>query len=224
MKKFKRLTLAEQAYEELQSQIVSGRLPAGHRLFPDKLADEMEISQTPLKEAMALLERDGLIEGTSRRASSVRSFTREDIGEIYEARILLELNAVASGARRIDAAFIDRLQRLHEEQMRHADRHSPEHLGEAICCDRELHEAIVSLTGNSLLMAWHRNILRQTQTIRNHSIVTYDAARSRLDHGLVIDALRRQDLKAAQRLLRAHLIGSRDGLLSRWKGDRAVSP
>jgi DNA-binding GntR family transcriptional regulator len=216
--------LAEQASEELQSQIVSGRLPAGHRLLADELADELEISQTPVKEAMALLERDGLIEGTSRRASSVRSYTRQDIVEIYEARVMLELNALESGAGRIDAHFLDTVQQLHEAQMRHADRQTAEDLAEAIGFDREFHESFVGLTGNRLLMGWHRNILRQTQTIRNHSIATYDAKRSRLDHGLVIEALRQRDIAGAQRLLRVHLISSRDGLLSRWQGDHAASP
>src|ERR1700685_1842046 len=125
-------TLAEQAYEELQGQILSGRRPPGQRLLPDRLADELAISMTPVKEALALLERDGLIEGQSRRASAVRRFTREDIVQIYEARLLFELNALAEGrkARRITAEFLARLERAHEAQKRHATQKTREDLAE----------------------------------------------------------------------------------------------
>src|ERR1700690_2732467 len=104
-----RATLAEQAYAELQDQIVSGRLPAGRRLFADRIAGELAISQTPVKEALALLERDGLVQGTTRKASAVRRFSREDIVEIYEARLLLETNAIAVGrkAKRITTTFLE---------------------------------------------------------------------------------------------------------------------
>jgi DNA-binding transcriptional regulator YhcF (GntR family) len=92
-----RSTLAEQAYEALQDRIVSGVLPAGHRLRAEELADSLAISQTPVKEALALLERDGLVEGASRRGSVVRRFSLADVEEIYAARMLLELNAAETG-------------------------------------------------------------------------------------------------------------------------------
>src|SRR5689334_6450740 len=95
LQKARRQTLAEQAYEELQSQIMSGALPAGQRLLPEELAERLAISQTPVKEALAALERDGLVEGVSRRASNVRRFSAEDVEEIHQARILIELDAIA---------------------------------------------------------------------------------------------------------------------------------
>src|SRR4051794_25879876 len=124
MVKLSRATLAEQAYEELRSRIVSGRLPAGRRLRADHIADELAISQTPVKEALALLVRDGLVEGDARRASTVRRFAPGDIVEIYEARSLLELHALRVGrdSGRISAVFVGALRDLHEAQMRHAER------------------------------------------------------------------------------------------------------
>ena len=82
MATLRRSTLAELAYEELQEQIVSGRLPAGRRLLADEIADSLAISQTPVKEALARLEREGLVEGESRRGSAVRRFTLGDIEEM----------------------------------------------------------------------------------------------------------------------------------------------
>jgi len=214
-------TLAEQAYEELQSQILSGSRPAGQRLLPDRLADELAISMTPVKEALALLERDGLIEGQSRRASAVRRFTREDIAQIYEARLLFELNALTEGrkAERITSEFLVRLESVHEAQKRHAIRKTREDLAEALRYDRQFHECIVELTDNNLMIGWHRTILLQTQTIRTHSLETYNTPRSWQDHGAVLQALKRRHFADAARILKVHINGSRDQLTSRRQED-----
>ena len=216
--------MAEQAYDELQDQIVSGRLPAGRRLFADRIADELVISQTPVKEALALLVRDGLVQGSTRRASAVRRFSPEDIIEIYEARLLLELNAISVGrkSKRITPTFLEELRRTHESQKLHAIRAMNRNAGdlaEALRFDREFHECIVRLTRNSLMIAWHRTILRQTQTIRTHTLETYNTPRSWQDHGLILDALTAGDFAEARRVLRDHLEGSRDQLASRKQED-----
>jgi DNA-binding GntR family transcriptional regulator len=224
MAKLSRATLAERAYEELQSQILSGRRPAGQRLFADRLADELAISQTPVKEALAQLERDGLVEGESRRASAVRRFTRDDIMQIYEARLLFEMYALAEGrkSRRITLEFLERLERAHEAQKRHAQRRTSEDLAEALRHDRQFHECIVELTGNYLMIGLHRTILLQTQTIRTHSLETYNTPRSWQDHGAVLEALKRGYVAEAQRVLRLHINGSRDQLASRRQEDLPV--
>jgi DNA-binding GntR family transcriptional regulator len=216
MSRIPRPTLATKAYIELQSQIVSGRLPAGTRLLAEELAERLDFSPTPIKEAMALLERDGLIEGDARRATAVRRYTHDDIVEIYEARLLLELNAVLVGhrARRITPSFLADLRRAHEAQMHFADQQTRAGLAEAIRCDREFHEIILGLARNKLMQGWHRTILRQTQTIRTHSLESYDIVVTRRDHSAIIDALRSGSPSSAARLLRAHLTGSRDVLTS----------
>lgn len=113
-----RPTLARQPYSEIHKKILTGELPGGHRLLAEELANEFSISQTPVKEALALLERDGLVVGQERRGALVREFSAMDIHQIYEARILLELNALAIGFRegRIDAAFLARMDESFELQ------------------------------------------------------------------------------------------------------------
>ena len=214
-------TLAQQAYEELKARIVSGRLPPGQRLLAEELAGQLSISQTPVKEALAELERDGLVAGASRRASVVRRFIAADIAEIYEARILIEVHAadVAARARRVTAAVLAGLQATYGAQIAHAERRTAADLAEAIRLDREFHEAIVALGGNNLLASWHRLILRQTQTIRSYSLERYDVARMRVEHAAIIAALRGGSATAAVRALRAHLTASRDEMLSRAPED-----
>jgi DNA-binding GntR family transcriptional regulator len=222
----RRSTLADQAYEELQEQIVSGRLSAGQRLLADELADELAISQTPVKEALARLEHEGLIEGAARRGSVVRRFTLADIEEIYDARLLLELHAVDAGFAdgRVDAAFAGELQAIFASHMREIEKQTEEGLAEAIRLDRAFHERLVSIGGNRLVANWHRIVLRQTQTIRNYSLARYAVERTRREHGAIVEAARRGDGAATHDALRLHLIASRDEFLSRPAEDLPIRP
>lgn len=226
MQSVRRPTLAQQAYEELRAQIVSGHLPAGQRLLPEELAAQLAISQTPVKEALALLERDGLVVGTARRASTVRRFSVRDIIEIYDARVLIETNAVTVGlrTRRVTEEFLARLDTNFARHMRHAGQRTGEGLAEAIRLDREFHEALVSLAASRLLTGWHRVILQQTQTLKCYSLQSYRVEETRTEHAAIIAALRDLRLGAALRALRMHLLASRDEMLSRAPEDLPRSP
>lgn len=217
MSALKRATLAEQAYEELRSQIVSGRLRGGERLLADDLADKLAISQTPVKEALAQLERDGLVEGMARRASVVRRFTPADIVEIFEARMLVELHATASGfaAGRATPAFAARLRALFEAHVGEVRKRNGGALAEAIRLDREFHEALVQIGANETIAGWHRIVQRQTQTIRNFTLKSYTLERTESEHAAIVEAVERGDADGAVEALRSHLTASRDAMLSR---------
>jgi DNA-binding GntR family transcriptional regulator len=221
-----RSTLAEQAYEALQSRIVSGALPAGQRLRAEELADSLAISQTPVKEALALLERDGLVEGSSRRGSTVRRFSLADIEEIYAARTLLELNAAESGLAngRAGPHFVGDLRAIFDEQMTFVEMQTEGALFDAVRLDREFHELIVGLAQNPIIAGWHRMVLRQTQTIRNYPLVRYDVARTRREHSAIVEAFASGRPDAVIAALRGHLAASRDEFLSRPPEEWPVRP
>jgi DNA-binding GntR family transcriptional regulator len=213
----RRPTLADQAYSELQDQIISGQLQAGQRLMADQLAEALSISQTPVKEALVRLEHEGLVEVASRRASTVRRFTLADIEEIYEARLLVETHAASIGLEqgRVTAAFVDGLRTVFRDQMSFIARQDADGLAGAIRLDRVFHEMIVGLGQNRLISGWHRMVQRQMQTVRNYSLRHYDLTRLREEHGAIIDAFVAGDGAVVMAALRAHLTASRNEILSR---------
>lgn len=213
----KRRTLAEQAYDELQSQILSGKLAAGQRLLAEELAGRLEISPTPVKEALALLERDGLIDSASRRASVVRRFSPADIIEIYEARSLIELSAIAVGFRRhrITPAFLDALDDVLARHELYTMKRSPTDLAEALRLDRLFHSMLVGLAENRLYTDWHTTVQYQVQTVRAYSIALYDTEITRPGHDAIMRALRGGQLRPASKALEQHLRTSRDSILAR---------
>lgn len=220
----KRPTLAEQAYEELQNQIMLGALPAGERLLADEIAGRLAISPTPVKEALAQLERDGLIEGASRRASTVRRFDRQDLVEIFDARILLERTAVARG---MDAGlatdeFVARLRANFAAHMAEVRRQEEEALPAAIALDCQFHEILLELSGNRTLRDWHRVVMRQTQAARNYTVKRYSMTRLEREHGDIIDAVAAGEATLAAEAIGRHLGQSLDELLSRAPEDFPV--
>ena len=208
-----RSTLAEQAYRTLRERIVQGDLPAGHRLLPEEIGQALSISPTPVKEALAMLQRDGLIEVSARRGSMVRRFSARDIADLYDARLTVEARAIGVGlaAGRVDAAFLARLDACAAQLAERSRRRSRAELRQALRLDHDLHTLIVALAGNALLAEWHQRLLRQTQLVRVYSLRAFDAGRlerARNEHAAIIAALHARDTAAALVALEAHLATS----------------
>lgn len=96
-------TLAEKAFTMLHDAIIVGALRPGERLPVGDLAEEMHLSQMPIREALRRLDADGLVENVPHRGARVAELTLEDLIEVYDARLLLELPAIAGAAGRFTA-------------------------------------------------------------------------------------------------------------------------
>ncbi len=210
-------TLADQAYETLHRQIVSGELASGQRLRAEELAEVMEISPTPIKEALVRLEAEGLLAAELRRGVMVRRFTAVDVVELYEARMLVERHALRVGmeAGRITDAFLADLRAMYMQHLAAVKRGTFRGLQEALRLDRSFHAQIVALLQNKVFAAWHRRVMDQTHTVRIYTLETYPCPRLAAEHGALLDALDRRDLEASLAALETHLVKSRDELLER---------
>ncbi len=83
-------TLADEAYQRIGDALLVGRLAAGSRLIMDQLADELDISRTPVRDALLRLQREGLVEPSGRRGYVVREPCNTDVEHFYEAREAVE--------------------------------------------------------------------------------------------------------------------------------------
>ncbi len=212
-----RTTLAEQAYADLRERILSGRLPAGHRLLPEELALALAISPTPIKEALVRLDQEGLVAMETRRGAVVRRFTAGDVGNLYEARQLIELHALARGFAEggSDARFADRLASVQDELMAQRALGSQAGLIDALAQDRGFHALIVALASNPTLTDWHERVMTQTHTVRVYSLASYPLQRLADEHDAIVAAVRAGDAAAARDALQRHLVRSRDEIISR---------
>jgi len=202
-------TLAEQAYQELRSRIVTGRLPGGQRLLPSELAIDLGISQTPVKEACLRLEADGLVLTSSRRGMIVRSFTEADVVELYAARTLLEKGAVeaAFDAGNIDDGLVRSLKESLKQHRHFANGSSLDDLSKALSHDRAFHMALVAAAKIPMISETHTRIIGQTHTV--FVSVPGDYKRSVEEHEKILSAIISQDKALIIAALTQHLERSR---------------
>ena len=100
-------TLAEKAFEALHAAIITGRLRPGVRLPIEELADVLDMSPMPIREAIRRLDAAGLVENIPHRGARVTMLSIEDLEDVYEARLALEVPMIRRAAQRFDAGHKD---------------------------------------------------------------------------------------------------------------------
>ena len=208
-----KVTLADQAHQELRARIVSGRLRGGERLLPNELAADLGISPTPVKEACLKLEADGLVVNSSRRGMVVRDFTVEDVEELYAARMLLEKGAVevAFDAGQLDEALHAQLLESLAKHREFAKSATLDNLSKALFHDRSFHTALVSAARIPVISGTHGRILDQTHTV--FVSILGDYARSVEEHQNIADAIAARSKAQIIDALWRHLERSRQNTL-----------
>lgn len=103
---------SEQVYQALRKEIIEGDLPPGTRLATRALSQRFGLSDIPVREAVWMLARDGLVENTPYAGARVRQFTEREVAETYAVRGHLESLALKLGAGRLDGQQITAVERL----------------------------------------------------------------------------------------------------------------
>jgi DNA-binding GntR family transcriptional regulator len=192
----------EEVFQLIRADIMSLRIPPDTRISIDSLARELGVSQTPIREALSMLEAIGLV--TRRHFvgyCSAPQLNRRQLDELYEVRLLIEPYAARCAAERMDAAGVERLRLLASSMQPGETRTSYDRFADQ---DSELHNMIALGSGNSLIhdslsrLHAHLHIFR----LRFHSEVTREAY---TEHAGLIEALERRDAAGAEAAMRAHI-------------------
>ncbi len=145
-----RLTLADAAYASIVDAVMAGDIGPGHRLIMDQLAGQLEISRTPVREALHRLEREGLIETAGRRGFVVRVLDDDEIAQIYTAREAIEGYAARLLVERRETSdWLDLFTRSLDEATSIEDG-TP---AGSFAANRLVHRRVVELTGNRFLLS-----------------------------------------------------------------------
>lgn len=145
-------THAERVQEALRTAILEGRLQPGTRLRAESLAERLRSSRTPVREALLLLAREGLVEIEPRRGATVRAFDAADLADLYEVRSLIEPHAAALAAQRIDDAGLARLTEVHAESLT-IDPDAEDGVTRLVALNEAFHRVIIEAAGSPRLTA-----------------------------------------------------------------------
>ncbi len=198
-----------QAYQALKQAITSVNIyaqPHEIRLDERQLSQDLGVSRTPIREAMTLLEQEGFVKTLPRRGIFVVRKSKKEIVEMIQVWAALESLAARLVTLTASDAEIATLRHLFDE-FQSAD-HSPEgHLHEYSDANIQFHQAIIRLSGNSLIGEMTKNLFIHVRAIRQMTIGQDNRAqRSIIDHMRIIEALERRDTAAAEALTRQHTL------------------
>jgi DNA-binding GntR family transcriptional regulator len=201
-------TFKDKAYTALRNVIVSldvYRSRTDIRLDERQLAQDFGVSRTPVREAMAQLEREGFVRSVPRRGVYVVRKTKREVIEMITAWAALESMAarlITETARDQDIAELRRMFARFDGETLHArlDEYSEVNIA--------FHQAIIELSGNQVLIRLAENLFTHMRMIRGQTIGEDDRAdRSIHDHMNIIQALEARDTARAEDLVRQHALG-----------------
>lgn len=208
---FQKPSLTEVAYEELKANILSGKMPPGHKLVVNDLVNEWKISNTPIKEALNRLVTEGLVEAIPRRGMRVRVFSPKELREIFEVRSIFEVHCCGVAVDVIDhhpealvelGDIFEEMTKIIDDEYSYAKQYQ---------LDKIFHTRIVSLSGNDM-------IIREFELLRANiiSFMIYAGkkvplrrqADTHVEHRRILDALRAGNGEEMKSAMQVHLFNT----------------
>jgi DNA-binding GntR family transcriptional regulator len=197
---------SEGAARILREAILSGQLKPGQRLMERLLAEELGISRTPIREALFILQGEGLVDLTPNRGATVRAITARDIAQIYALRVVLEAHAARVAAGNRSERDLEQIEDAYARLRRLGPRGTAADQAHA---DFLFHSSISAATGIDLLQTIARQVLAVTASYRSH--YAYRAQQIRTvnqQHRAILDAVRDRDGDLAEKLVTEHITWS----------------
>jgi DNA-binding GntR family transcriptional regulator len=189
-------------YVALRERILSNDIAPGTRLVMREVANEYDASDIPVREALRMLERDGLVETAPYRGARVTTLTAKEVQETYFIRSHLESIATGLAAERITDAELAQLDALMRRMQAAVDAHDGPRFSEL---NVEFHRTIVASCGNDMLRELTMDIWqRHSGFQRVFRMVPDRPAQSQSEHEGILAALRDHDAERAARLALLH--------------------
>jgi DNA-binding GntR family transcriptional regulator len=212
-------TLAEKAFESLHAAIITGQLRPGTRLPIEELADVLDMSPMPIREAVRRLDAAGLVENIPHRGARVTELSVTDLEEVYEVRLALELPAIRHAAERFDAGHEQAAgARLGELKQMADDTSAATSIAHAA-----FHFSLYEAAGS----AWLLRLIRPAwETSERYCLEVPECRRLAPragEHRAILAACVAHDPDAAARALRDHLATTANFIAGAMGGD-AVLP
>jgi DNA-binding GntR family transcriptional regulator len=208
-------TLAEKAFETLHTAIITGRLKPGARLPIEELAEHLEMSPMPIREAVRRLDAAGLVENIPHRGARVSDLSVTDLTEVYEARIALEILAIQRAA--------ERFTRRHAADARRCltalDTHSAGISDEFTAAHARFHFSLYEAAGSTWLLRLIRPVWETSERYCLRQPESLQLATRGSEHADILAACEAHDPSRAAAALYAHLAVTANSLATAMGSD-----
>ncbi len=196
------VSLADQVYEVLETDILSGKYVRGDILTESKLCEKLGVSRTPIREALRRLEQENLIKETA-MGSLVVGITDKDLDDIFIIREQLEGLAASFAAENCKDEEIAQLKDALELQEFYLEKHDAEQIK---VMDNRFHETLYSISGSvvfyNILLSLHKKV----QKYRKASVQSKSRAKESVaEHREIYNAIAKRDAEKASAAAQAHV-------------------
>ncbi|MDO4581380.1 MAG: GntR family transcriptional regulator [Bacillota bacterium] len=207
--------MRELIYQYLRDTIIDFRIPAGAHLVEDELAENLNASRTPVREALRKLESEGLVKHHRRRGVEVRQLSLDDVTDIYEVAMVLEAYAARLVAESGSADALDKLQTLLRKMKSAIDEGNSEQEQELhkrfhltiyeSCRNRRIEEILKTYSSYILLFRAY------TMQEPGRMLKSWE------EHDAMVRAIEMRDGKLAERRTFEHMNDSKEVFLKQWR-------
>ncbi len=215
-------TASAAAADLIRQAVIDGRVSPGQRLKEEDLAQQLGISRTPIREALLVLQTEGLLEATPNRGATVRAYDATELEEMYDLRAVLESHAARRAATRVTAA---QLEELRASCDRFAQLLADDDLPALVAENNLFHDTILQAAGSERLAGMVRQVVALPLVYKSY--VWYSPAQASASlhtHRQLVTALEQGDGARAELVMREHVFEARDVLLRHVKAEAALSP
>ena len=202
--------LADSVYTDLRRSILDREFDAGQPLTEQALSRRFKVSRTPVREALAKLERDRLVRVIPKKGAFIRTVSHDEIRELYQLREALEALTLRLALPHLSRADLDGFEARFRSLRGRGERLAPadvQTLGE------EFHRYLAKCANNGKLLEILEGIREQIGSVWTMAVLAPRRLQSLVrEHLTIIDALRRGNARHAERLMTLHVRRVRDAI------------
>ncbi len=212
MLEHKTISLADQVFDQLEADILSGKYKRGEILTELKISENLGVSRTPVREALHRLAVEHIIEETA-RGCVVVGINEDDLKDIYEIRCVIEGMAAEKAATRITDKELARLSELVDLQEFYSVKKDANHI-ESV--DNEFHELIYKFSGSNVLYSTLVPLHKKIQKYRKAAVENQRRAEHSVEeHREILNALSQKDKDLAKEKMTEHVKNAYANILNK---------
>ena len=206
------VSLAEQVFERLEKEILTGKYQRGEILTEMKIVSDLGVSRTPIREALHRLEQEHIIEITQ-RGILILGVTEKDLEDIFDVRMKIEGMASASAAQCMSEEELSELRETLELQEFYVSKRDPDRIK---TMDSKFHQLIYRYCGSTVLYDTLMPLHKKVQKYRRASVENNARAQqSAKEHRAIFEAIEAKNAQLAEQYTFEHIANARDHILNK---------
>jgi DNA-binding GntR family transcriptional regulator len=203
-KQISSLNLRDQVYDILKNMIVLREIGPGEKINEELFAKQTGVSRTPIREALCRLENENIVEMIPRRGAFVRKQSAETVREVLEVREALEAMVTRLATRNSHKTLLQKLGKCLDDIIQVPDE--KRFLTQYTKSDVKFHLLLLEAACNRMLQQMMETVNTHLQIIRLRTVVLPGRAKKTVaEHYLILEAMQKQDEKAAETLMKRHI-------------------